>query len=323
MKGAAQINALNLSLLRDDGAVIYLNGQEAVRDNMPEGDIDFLTLASTTVSGAAETTEFFDHPVDIGLLKEGVNTLAVEIHQSIGTSSDISFDLGLTAVSYGANQPPIVSAGPDLRVALGDQVNLQGTVADDGLPPVPGTTTNLWSQVSGPGTATFSDPTAQSTLASFSAPGVYVLKLSASDGAISTNDLVSITVNAATDPFQIWRSRHFTSAELNDSTISGDNADPDGDHLTNREEYICGTDPRDPQSRLKIAAVLNSNNANVITFSSVEGKSYTVQALDSIGGAWTNVGNISVVTGNGISSFTDTNISENARFYRIVTPQQP
>ncbi|MDB6038465.1 MAG: hypothetical protein JWM99_2306, partial [Verrucomicrobiales bacterium] len=126
VSGVAQINSLNLSLLRDDGAVIYLNGQEAARDNMPEGSVTSSTVASTAVGGAAESTQYFDFPIDTGLLREGVNTLAVEIHQSGGTSSDISFDLGLTAVSYGANQAPVVNAGPDLSVIIGNSVNLRG-----------------------------------------------------------------------------------------------------------------------------------------------------------------------------------------------------
>ena len=87
---------LTLRLLRDDGAVVYLNGQEIARSNMPGGDIDYQTRASSTVGGATEST-FFEFAVDPGLLHEGTNVLAVEIHQTSGTSSDISFDLELEA----------------------------------------------------------------------------------------------------------------------------------------------------------------------------------------------------------------------------------
>jgi hypothetical protein len=45
---------LQLRLLRDDGAVVYLNGTEVTRDNMPAGVIEPETLASAGVSGAAE-----------------------------------------------------------------------------------------------------------------------------------------------------------------------------------------------------------------------------------------------------------------------------
>ncbi|HUU84858.1 MAG TPA: lamin tail domain-containing protein, partial [Phycisphaerae bacterium] len=95
---------LTLRLLRDDGAVVYLNGQEVARSNMPGGDVDCQTLASAIVGGAAEST-FFEFAVDPARLVEGPNVLAVELHQGVVTSSDVSFDLELEA-TLGAD--PIV-----------------------------------------------------------------------------------------------------------------------------------------------------------------------------------------------------------------------
>ncbi|MGB2822319.1 MAG: CotH kinase family protein, partial [Phycisphaerae bacterium] len=86
------VTDLTVRVLRDDGAVMYLNGHELPRSNMPDGPIDYLTTTSNTSS---ETT-FFEHSVDpTGMLVEGENVLAVEIHQTSRTSSDISFDLEL------------------------------------------------------------------------------------------------------------------------------------------------------------------------------------------------------------------------------------
>jgi hypothetical protein len=94
-----------------------------------------------------------------------------------------------------ANQPPSVNAGPDQTITLPASAVLDGTVSDDGQPnPTPTTT---WSQVSGPGTVTFADPAAVDTTASFSAAGIYVLRLTANDGALAASDDVTITVNAA------------------------------------------------------------------------------------------------------------------------------
>jgi hypothetical protein len=90
-----------------------------------------------------------------------------------------------------------VSAGPDLAVTLPATAALDGTVSDDGLPSPPGTLTTTWSKVSGPGTVTFGNAAAVDTTASFSAPGTYVLRLTASDGELSTNDDATVTV--ATD----------------------------------------------------------------------------------------------------------------------------
>ncbi len=52
------LSNVNLTLLRDDGAVVYLNGTEIVRSNMPTGTITSTTAAVTNVEGAAESQLF-------------------------------------------------------------------------------------------------------------------------------------------------------------------------------------------------------------------------------------------------------------------------
>jgi hypothetical protein len=91
-------SSLTLRLLRDDGAVVYLNGQEVVRSNMPGTAISTSTPASSTIGGTDEGT-VFDFSVPPNLLVPGQNTLAVEIHQVNGSSTDISFDLELLGSS--------------------------------------------------------------------------------------------------------------------------------------------------------------------------------------------------------------------------------
>lgn len=88
--------SFTFSLLRDDGAVVYLNGQEIVRSNMPVGTIAYNTLASTTADGTEETT-YYNYVVDPSFFVAGNNVIAVEVHQRNLTSSDLSFDLELTA----------------------------------------------------------------------------------------------------------------------------------------------------------------------------------------------------------------------------------
>jgi hypothetical protein len=91
------ITGLNLSMLRDDGAVVYLNGTQVFSSNMPGGTITSSTLASTAVGGSPEG-EWFSGTIDPALLVNGTNVIAVEVHQSGGTSSDLGFDLSLQAV---------------------------------------------------------------------------------------------------------------------------------------------------------------------------------------------------------------------------------
>jgi hypothetical protein len=98
----ALIASLSLKLLVDDGAVVYLNGEEVVRKNLPAGEISHLTLASLAVGGTDESTfTTFNLPAS-GLLP-GDNVLAVEVHQSAPNSSDLSFDLGLTATTFSSS----------------------------------------------------------------------------------------------------------------------------------------------------------------------------------------------------------------------------
>jgi hypothetical protein len=92
------------------------------------------------------------------------------------------------------NQAPSVNAGVPQTVALPNTATLTGTVTDDGLPLVPGIVTMTWSKVSGPGTVTFANAAALSTTADFSQVGAYVLRLTATDGALSTSSDLNITV---------------------------------------------------------------------------------------------------------------------------------
>jgi serine protease AprX len=55
--------------------------------------------------------------------------------------------------------------------------------------------TTTWSQVSGPGTVSFSNASALNSTATFSASGAYVLRLTASDGALAVSAVVAVTVN--------------------------------------------------------------------------------------------------------------------------------
>ena len=106
----SQYVGLMLRLLRDDGGVVYLNGSEVVRSNMPIGTINYLTLAMSAVAGSNEDT-FYQFFIDPRSLIDGENVLAVEIHQASVSSSDISFDLELVTTT---ERPGITRKAPYL-----------------------------------------------------------------------------------------------------------------------------------------------------------------------------------------------------------------
>ncbi len=95
----AAVEQTFLRLLCDDGAVIYLNGQEIRRYNMPAGAVSFTTPALTAVGGADETS-WLPFPFAASRLQPGENILAVEVHQSAVTSSDLSFDFSLGGYTF-------------------------------------------------------------------------------------------------------------------------------------------------------------------------------------------------------------------------------
>lgn len=90
---ASQFIDLIFDVRRDDGVVVYVNGTEAFRMNMPAGAITYNTFASSTIGGSDETTYF--QQATANLLQNGTNVIAVELHQAAANSSDLNFDMAV------------------------------------------------------------------------------------------------------------------------------------------------------------------------------------------------------------------------------------
>jgi hypothetical protein len=106
-------SAFNVSVKRDDGVVIYVNGTEVYRNNMPTGTISYTTLASSAAGDDGNTAQNFS--LATSAFVSGDNVVAVEMHQNAGTSSDLSFDLQLIGTLPGA---AVLTRGPYLNSAL-------------------------------------------------------------------------------------------------------------------------------------------------------------------------------------------------------------
>lgn len=96
-----------------------------------------------------------------------------------------------------SNRPPSVTAGPTLRIVVGEPVALEGAIRDDGLPGRARPVAAGWSLLRGPRAAAFADPSSPRTRATFSVPGLYALRLAADDGELLAIDDVLVEV---TDP---------------------------------------------------------------------------------------------------------------------------
>ncbi|WP_327587763.1 discoidin domain-containing protein [Nonomuraea sp. NBC_00507] len=92
------------------------------------------------------------------------------------------------------NRAPYVAAVVDPAFSRPGQVRIDAVAKDDALPK--GTLTTQWAKADGPGEAFFTDPTGTSTVVSFSEPGTYRLKLTASDGEKSGSATVTVTATA-------------------------------------------------------------------------------------------------------------------------------
>lgn len=131
---ASQYDSLELNVLRDDGAVIYINGTEVLRTNMPAGAINYSTSASSTVSGADEGV-YFTFKIAASVLRNDTNIIAVQLHQRGGTSSDLSFDLELKPFVK-----PVISNVSNIPFAAGTG----WSYADATIPTIP----NNWADTS-------------------------------------------------------------------------------------------------------------------------------------------------------------------------------
>lgn len=97
------------------------------------------------------------------------------------------------------NQAPSVSAGDNQHIQLPDNaVQLAGVVDDDGLP-ADGALQVTWSATSGPAAVVFDQQNAARTQAHFTQAGVYILTLTADDGALSAADAMTVTVDPPSD----------------------------------------------------------------------------------------------------------------------------
>lgn len=131
---------LTLRVRRDDGVIVYLNGAEIFRNNMPQGTITHYTAALENV----QTTSFLVTNVGAEFFLPGDNLIAAEVHQWRIDSPDMVFDLELFQTNGGPRllftsptNNSAVRTGTDLPIAaLAEPVTEVRSVAfyaDDSL----------------------------------------------------------------------------------------------------------------------------------------------------------------------------------------------
>ncbi|MGX7668412.1 T9SS type A sorting domain-containing protein [Flavobacterium pedocola] len=118
-----------LKVRRDDGVVVYINGTEVYRNNMPTGTIAYNTGASTACSD--DGGSFLTATLTQSAFVAGTNTIAVEIHQNNGSSSDVSFDLSLEGNTTAATTIKHIRWGSNKNPLEGLTINWRNTGTAD------------------------------------------------------------------------------------------------------------------------------------------------------------------------------------------------
>lgn len=94
----SKVTEVNIVTRADDGVVLYMNGKELTRVNMPTGAITNNTYATA----APRTSYAISNPVKVTVpasaLAVGVNVITAEVHSDYRATPDHSFELSATAV---------------------------------------------------------------------------------------------------------------------------------------------------------------------------------------------------------------------------------
>ena len=123
---------------------------------------------------------------------DGIFILRLTVSDGTETrTDDVEISINPTTGGGGSNIAPQVNAGPDrVSVTSNGRVTLAGSASDaDG-----DNITTFWSVISAPGNVTFVDADAPTTQATLHSEGVYILRLTASDGQFTSTSDVSITI---------------------------------------------------------------------------------------------------------------------------------
>lgn len=156
---------------------------------------DYTTLSSSFTFTAGQATRTVNIlPIDDGLT-EGDEVVTLSLNTGSYDIGDPSF--ASVTITDNDSPPTLFIDSPGAQgtlIANGNGVIVSATITDDGSPAA---VTQTWAQISGPGTATIDTPTAAITGVTFSAPGTYILRITATDTQFTVSDQVTVVVGSA------------------------------------------------------------------------------------------------------------------------------
>lgn len=90
------LDSATLRVIADDGVVVYLNGTEIARGNLPAGALGQNSYATAAPRTAAANANAIEVAVPVGLLVAGDNVIAASTHLNYRSTPDMSFELVLS-----------------------------------------------------------------------------------------------------------------------------------------------------------------------------------------------------------------------------------
>jgi hypothetical protein len=328
------VSTLQLRTQCDDGFVAWLNGTQVAALNKPSTLLWNSAATGTNPDAAAVTWTGWNLNAYTHLLRSGENLLAVQVMNEFTTSSDLLFNCELTGGIDDTNTRTLVMPAIQAADAGSYTVTVTNPAGSATCVPAlivlpPAIQTQPQSTVVAPGTAARLEvqpavsppwsfqwflgdsgdtdrPVVGASASSYETPALtetsrYWVRVS---NAAGTVDSATAVVTIA-DPLLAWRKAYFAEAEMHDPMVSGPDADPDGDGISNEREYVFGTVPRGGQAPPALQLqrsgpdVLLTFTASAAAGAGYEGRArhYAVETTDDLtAGAWTTVPGLSDVT---------------------------
>ena len=150
--------------------------------------------------------------------------------------------------------------------------------------------------------------------------GTYAYRLveQENDGDLLYYGPYVLTVDGPGHTYEAWAAEQFTATELADPAISGREADPDGDGLTNWQEFLAGTDPGDADSVLKVTGVRPVADGVELSWSSVAGRTYKIAVANSMNGLFLPLEEAIVAAGETCQMTLSVDISSRQMYFQVI-----